>query len=118
MSIQIMETAKGLVTVKLTGKLTPAEQQEYQRRLVESIGHEGHTDVLVLAQDFQGWEKGDWSDVSFQAQYDQHVGKMAIVGDKKWTDLAILFTGKGLRRVQIEMFSNPEEARAWIAAEP
>ncbi len=116
MSVEIVEAANALVTVKVTGKLTRAEQEEFQKRVVALSPKESCVNVLVLAQDFQGWEKGDWGDLSFQAEFDKHIGKMAIVGEQKWRDLAVLFTGKGLRRVQIEMFPDPDQARAWLAA--
>jgi hypothetical protein len=116
MSVEIVEAANGLVTVKVTGKLTRAEQTEFQKRVVALSEREGRVNVLVLAQDFQGWDKDDWGDLGFQAEFDQHLGKMAIVGDKKWADLAVLFTGKGLRRVEIEMFPDTEQAHAWLGA--
>ncbi len=116
MSVEIVEAAAGLVTVKITGKLTRAEQAEFQKRVTAVAEREGQVNVLALAQDFQGWEKGDWGDLSLQAEFDRHVGKIAIVGDKKWNDMAALFTGKGLRRVEIEMFPDAEQARAGLAA--
>jgi hypothetical protein len=42
---------------------------------------------------------------------------MAIVGDKKWEDLVLIFASKGLRRFPIEYFEPAESprARAWLA---
>lgn len=42
---------------------------------------------------------------------------MAIVGDKKWEDLALIFTAKGLRKFPIEYFEPAQiaHARAWLA---
>jgi len=42
---------------------------------------------------------------------------MAIVGDKKWEDLTLLFTAKGLRKFPIEYFEPAAiaKARAWLA---
>lgn len=117
MSIQIIDVTNGLVTARLAGKLTPDEQAQFQKTVVKVIKKEGKASVLVYAQDFQGWDKGDWSDISFQAQYDSQIEKMAIVGKEKWADLAVMFTGKGLRKVPIEFFADPEKARAWITAE-
>ena len=44
--------------------------------------------------------------------------KIAIVGDQKWEDMALLFTGKGIRRVPIEYFPPADlvKARTWLAA--
>ena len=38
----------------------------------------------MIAEDFQGWDQaGDWGDVSFQMKYDEHIEKIAVVGEKK-----------------------------------
>lgn len=116
MSIQLTGMEDGLVTVKVAGKLAPADLAQFQQGMVKLIQNEGKTRVLVLAEEFQGWEKGDWGDISFQARYDPMIEKMAIVGCERWRDLALLFTGKGLRRVPIEFFGDAEKARAWVAA--
>jgi hypothetical protein len=44
---------------------------------------------------------------------------MAIVGDRKWDDLALMFTAKGLRAFPIEYFEPAQlgAARAWLAAQ-
>jgi hypothetical protein len=118
MSVQIIDVSNGLVTAKIAGKLTPAEQVQFQKSVADLISKEGKARVLVLAKEFQGWDKGDWSDVSFQAKYDQDIEKMAVVGEKKWADLAVLFVGKGLRQVQIEFFTDEEKARSWVVSQP
>jgi hypothetical protein len=51
-------------------------------------------------------------------EFDDHIRKIAIVGDLKWKETAEIFTGKGVRRIPIEFFP-PEklaEAKAWAAA--
>jgi hypothetical protein len=42
---------------------------------------------------------------------------MAIVGEKKWEDLTLMFVAKGLRSFPIEYFQPVElaRARAWLA---
>jgi hypothetical protein len=39
---------------------------------------------------------------------------MAIVGDRKWSDLALLFTSQGLRPFPIEYFEGVDKAQAWL----
>jgi hypothetical protein len=48
----------------------------------------------------------------------QRIEKMAIVGDEKWRDETLVFTGKGFRPTAIEFFptSRLAEARRWLAA--
>jgi len=113
-SIPAVNVEERLVTVKIAGIITPAEQARGQRGIAEVIKKLGNVKVLVLARDFQGWGRGDWSDVSFQAQYDEGIEKMAFVGDRKWDDLARVFIGKGIRQVPIEFFPDEDKARAWL----
>jgi hypothetical protein len=62
-----------------------------QEAIVASIRRQGKVRFLIIADGFQGWEKdGDWGDLSFQIKNDPHIEKMAIVGEKKWEDLALV----------------------------
>ena len=75
--------------------------------------------MLVLTENFAGWERGGtWNDFSFQAEADAGIERMAIVGARKWKDLALMFTAKGLRKFPIEYFEPAQlaQARAWLIA--
>ena len=45
---------------------------------------------------------------------------MAIVGDTRWEDLALIFVAKDLRSFPIEYFASAErdQAEAWLKASP
>ena len=121
MSVQILNAADGLMTVRFAGKLSRPELVKAQSEAAEILRQQGKMRVLVLTDTFAGWEKeGDWGDLSFQSENDQHMEKIAIVGDKKWELLIILFAGKGFRRSPVEFFPTSElaKARAWLAATP
>jgi len=119
MSAEIIDTTGGILLFKVAGRVTQAEFAAVQQQAAEIIQQQGKVRFLVMAEDFAGFDKGgDWGDVSFQAKYDPFIEKIAIVGDKRWEDLALLFTGKGVRRVPIEYFAPAElsQAKAWLAA--
>ena len=118
MSYQILDNSDGIVTVRLSGTLKYAEYAEGQKRLGEIIRQQGKMRGLILLENYLGNEKeGDWGDVSFQAEYDPYIEKMAIVGDRKWEAATLMFTGKGVRRVPIEYFEPGDlaKAKAWLA---
>ena len=118
MSYEIVDNSGGVVTIRLSGRLAYAEFAEGQRKMGEIIRKQGKLRGLVLIENYLGNEKeGDWGDVSFQAEYDTFIEKMAIVGDRKWETEALLFTGKGVRRVPIEYFEPADlaKAKAWLA---
>jgi hypothetical protein len=108
-----------MLTVEITGRLSHSELTAVQRSAKRIIQRHGNVKVLVIAEAFLGWDKkGDWGDLSAQAEIDPHIEKMAIVGEKKWEDLALIFAAKGLRGFPIEYFSpaNLSQARAWLVA--
>lgn len=117
MSAEIIESTGGIVTARISGKLTQPELTALQAAATELIRKHGKIRFLVIAEDFQGWEKeGDWGDISFQLENDVHIVRMALVGEKKWESLALVFTAQGLRQFPIEYFAPTELtlARAWL----
>lgn len=117
MSAEILDHTDGLVTARISGKLTQPELTALQAAAVELIRQHGKIRFLVLVQDFQGWEQGgDWGDISFQMENDDHIVRMALVGEKKWEDLGLVFTAQGLRKFPIEYFPPADlaRARAWV----
>jgi hypothetical protein len=117
MSAEIASVAGHMLTVKVSGKLTEPELATMQAAAARIIGTGGKWRLLVLTENFAGWERGGtWNDFSF-SDHDASIERMAIVGDRKWEDLALIFTQKGLRKFPIEFFA-PEKmtaAQDWLA---
>jgi hypothetical protein len=121
MSAEVVNVSEGVMTVRFSGKLKLPELRAVQKAAEEVIEKKGKMRVLCLVEDFLGWEKSDgWGDISFQAKYDPFIEKIAIVGDRKWEELTLVFTCKGIRRVPIEYFAPTDlaKAHAWLAAAP
>lgn len=119
MGAEISSVDGRVVTLRVRGRLTQRELAAIQAETAGIIGTAGKIRILVLAQDFTGWEKGGtWSDFSFQMNHDDDIERMAIVGDEQWRDLTLLFTSQGMRPFPIEYFppARLAEARAWLAA--
>jgi hypothetical protein len=119
MSAEIIEYSGGVLTSRVSGLLKFEEMAAIQKRAGELIREHGPISLLTVLEDFQGLAKvGDWGDISYQMEFDDHLRKIAVVGDLKWKETAEVFTGKGVRRVAIEFFP-PEklaDAKAWVAA--
>jgi hypothetical protein len=116
MSVEIGEEGNLLVG-KLRGVLAKADFDEWIRRALDSIQRHKKIRMLILLEDFAGWERGvDWGDVSFAFDHDQDVERIAIVGDERWKEEAFVFTAAPFRTTQIEFFPRPrlEAARAWL----
>ena len=118
MSAEIASVSGQVLTIKVSGMLTELELTSMQAAAAKIIRTGGKWRLLVLTENFKGWERGGaWNDFSF-SDNDAGIERMAIVGDRKWEDLATLFTAKGLRSFPIEFFS-PEQlsaAQDWLVA--
>ena len=119
MGTQISGVNEGILTMTVSGTLTQSELTQAQQSMADIIRAHGKIRILVLAGDFAGWESGGaWDDFSFQDAFDPYIEKMAIVGDTRWEDLALIFVAKGLRSFPIEYFATGERnlAQAWLKA--
>jgi len=117
MAIELIELSGNVLMVIVSDKLSQPELAEAQRECAKIIASKGRLRIIVMTEDFQGWESGgDWGDLSFQQEADPQIERMALVGDKKWKDLALAFVGQGFRDFQIEYFERGElaKARSWI----
>jgi len=117
MPVEIIDASGKLVQIKIRGMLKKADYERIIQIAKEAIAREGKVRALAILDGFEGWERReDWGDVSFMMGQGQHIEKMAIVGDEKWRDDAIAFTGKGFRPTAIEFFpsSRLNEARTWL----
>jgi hypothetical protein len=118
MPIQILGSSDGLVTLGVTGEMKRSDLAQIQGLAVNAIGQWGKIRVLVILENFRGWEHGaDWEDTRFVETHGRDIERMAIVGDEEWRDLACAFAGKGFRPTAIEYFSPSErdKAQAWVA---
>ena len=108
---------KNLVTFTVSGQLGKTEFEQIQNEIASLIQKIGQINVLVLLEDFTGWEKAEgWEDTSLMEKVDSDINKIAIVGEEKWRDLATMFTLKDLRSAAVEYFSSAtdESAKLWL----
>ena len=118
MACKIVDSRGGLITVKISGKLKWAEFAQAEKSASEIMRLGGKVRFLILTENFQGWEsQGAWGGLDFQLRHDEQIERIAIVGEERWRELAEMFTGKGLRSVDIRYFTPSQEAlaKAWIA---
>lgn len=108
-----------LAIFHVSGQLGKDEYVKIQSEIGAIAKEAGSIKILVLLDNFDGWqaEKG-WGDTSTEA-VDPYITKMAIVGNEKWRDLVNAFTLKGLRPVSIEYFDSTKQdiARQWLECE-
>ena len=117
MPVEIINAAGKLMEIKIRAIFKKADYDQIIQTAKEAIAREGRIRTLVILEGFEGWERHEaWGDVSFMMEQGRNIEKMAIVGDEKWKDDAIAFTGKGFRPTVIEFFaaSRANAARTWV----
>src|SRR3954447_12508017 len=103
MSVRIEREESNVIVVHLSGKVSASEWLEGQGKVSTNLDTMQSAGILAIAKDFEGWTPGgDWEDTSFQRAHDHQIERLAIVADKQWEDLALMFVGKGFRKFEIQ----------------
>ncbi len=118
MSVSVSLEDPQVLVVRLSGKVTAQQFRAAQEEAYALLKPIVSVSVVVVLKGFEGWGPGDWNDNLIQFRHDTQIERMAIVGDPKWEDTALLFVGKGLRHFDIEYFEPAQlpQARAWASS--
>ena len=117
MALAVQKEAGDVWVLRVSGVLRKSEQDAVQAAAAKEFEIGGTTKLLVIAEEFRGWEAGaDWGDLTFLLKYGDQITKIAIVADPKWEDSFLMFAGAGFRRAPVKFFSvgQTTEARAWL----
>jgi hypothetical protein len=110
-----------LYRLDISGTLTKGELDSSQDALLADSGRSsgrGGIRMLVVLNGFLGWDRdSSWGDLTFYAKHGDRIEKIAIVGERRWQDHAMMFAAADLRRAPVEFFlpESIEEARLWLA---
>ena len=100
---------------RLSGDVTKEDYAVLTPAVASAIAASGQVNLLLDLTDFH-WEKVDaWGDdLHFGHEYHDKIGRMALVGNKKWeehlTNLCAPFYAKSAK-----YFDNDTEAWEWLA---
>ena len=86
MAIELqIDKASKVLEARLSGQLTRKDYEEFIPQLERMINEHGRLDLLVLMQDFHGWDFGGlWEDTKFAFKHYGSIERMALVGETKW----------------------------------
>jgi hypothetical protein len=118
MQVSVEQESPNVIKVRLAGRVTAQEWHTALKDVAKLLTQEARASILLAAEGFEGWEPGNWDDLSFQKENDDRIGRIAIVADQKWKDQVLMFAGQGLRKVDIRFFTPPEtaQARQWVVS--
>ncbi len=117
MGASIIGQDGNLRVLRVTGLLKKSELDAVQSAVINQQQGNPHIRLLVIAEDFQGWERGaDWGDITFFSTYGDMIEKIAIVAPVRWETDLTTFAMAGLRRAPVKFFSEGQlaQARAWL----
>jgi len=117
MGLTIQQEEENLRVLRISGLLRKSELDGALTAEASRWGPATHVRVLVIVEDFKGWEPGvDWGDMTFFETQGDRIDKIAIVADPKWEAETLAFAGAGFRHAPVRLFpkSQLKTARAWM----
>jgi SpoIIAA-like len=119
MPIAMHHESDNTYRLEISGVLRRADFARCEAELASKLGRVGSARLLFVLKEFEGWEPHeDWSNLAFYVKHGEAIERIAIVGEERWQDLALMFASADLRRAPVQFF--PEDAmaraRAWLSA--
>jgi len=96
MGLTIQQEEENLRVLRISGLLRKSELDGALTAEASRWGPATHVRVLVIVEDFKGWEPGvDWGDMTFFETQGDGIDKITIVADPKWEAETLAFAGQG-----------------------
>jgi hypothetical protein len=117
MGVTIEQEEGNLRVLRIKGLIRKSEWDAALATEAKQWGPANRVSVLVIAEDFRGWERGaDWGDMNFFETHGDRINKIAIVADPLWETDLLMFAGAGFRRSPVKFFPAGRviQARAWL----
>jgi hypothetical protein len=118
MPIDLQHERDNIFRIELTAKLRQAEFQRCQEQILEEVSRLGPVRLLFVLDRFDGWESQDnWKDLGFFVRHGDSIERIAIVGEERWRDLALMFAAADLRKAPVEYFHTSDlvTAQRWLS---
>jgi hypothetical protein len=118
MTVNVVFEASNLVVIRGSGVLKRSEVDQAKRQIYGHILVHGKVHMLILLEpDFTSYEAlVSWEDIEEDAVIQPNVVRIALVGDWRWREQALLFVMTAVAKFQIDYFKTEQEelARAWL----
>ncbi|WP_221063710.1 STAS/SEC14 domain-containing protein [Methylomagnum ishizawai] len=118
MPLTLEHPQPGLMLVRASGTVTRPEADAAKQQVIAALPPQGKAHILIVIE--PGFANLDplanWDDDRDDELLQRHMSRLAIVGDLKWRDGALLFFLKDLLPFPIEFFKTGQEALAgaWL----
>ncbi len=120
MPATLQHEGKAIYRLTISGLLRKGDLDRAQETLIAGMDHspDGKARLLVVLSDFEGWDAdSNWHDLTFYVRHGDRLDRIAIVGDERWRDHALMFAAADLRRGPVQFFGAGAiaDARAWLS---
>jgi stage II sporulation SpoAA-like protein len=115
---EIVSEQGNLIRVDVSGKLTRKDYQQLIAAWDALISREGSMRMLLVMQDFHGWEVGAaWDDLRFGMKHVSQIERVAMVGEKFWQK-CLAKVGALIMTEKVKYFDSTDLAAAgqWVRA--
>jgi hypothetical protein len=117
MPIDLQQDGGNILRIELRGTLRQGEFARCQDQVLHEVSRVGPVRLLFTLDGFEGWDSQDnWHDLGFFVRHGDAIERIAIVGDERWRDLALMFAAADLRKAPVEYFGAQDlvTARRWL----
>ena len=116
MPLEFEETNGNIVLVSATGTLTDDDYDEWVPRMEKLIDRWGRLRMIFDMTACDGWDlSGAWEEFKFEAKHRDHIKRVAVIGNRKWTERMSKASGL-ITGAEVKFFEPgaADEAREWI----
>lgn len=118
MALTIEFEENSLFVIRSSGVLERSDVDGIKKQVVNFIKRHGRATGLIIIEDgFQSLSAfASWDDDEDDEFIQKHIDRLAIVGDLRWRDNALMFFLNGFVPFSIEYFKAGQEtfAKAWL----
>jgi hypothetical protein len=117
MAFALHHDRDNIFRIELRGTLRQEEFARCQEQVLHEVSRVGPVRLLFTLDGFDGWDSQDhWNDLGFFVRHGDAIERIAIVGDERWRDLALMFAAADLRKAPVEYFGSKDlvNARSWL----
>ena len=117
MSAELHHEHGNIFRVEIQGTLRKDDLKRCEEQLLREVVRSGPVRLLFVLDGFAGWNaKDNWGDLSFFVKHGDLIERIAIVGEERWRDDALVFAAADLRKAPVRYFrgDSAPEARRWL----
>lgn len=113
----VTEHQTGRINVTVFGEFSLADYKEFEEAVNYKVKFEGPVDLLFDLRQMAGFTLDvAWEEVKFSRQHANDFNRIAVVTDSQWVTWSA-WLSQVFVDADVEVFTDADEARAWLESE-